>query len=130
MKSSIRVTSGKRGISISASGSAAQAMFDALTKPKTPGPVVDAGHVLMFTVRDRYGSWTTSRVRGITGNSTSSRMAAAERLTVRLSGDAPYTLEQVGDCDDKRVYTFRLVINPVADGHTPPSELDRAGGAS
>lgn len=69
-------------------------------------------------------------MRGITGNSTSSRMAAAERLAVRLSGEAPYTLEQVGDCDEKRVYTFRLVVNPVADGQTPPSELDRDGGKS
>ena len=106
----------------------AKALHKGMPKRAKPGPVVDAGHVVMFTVRDRYGSWTTSRVRGITGNSTSSRMAAAERLADRLRGDAPYTLEQVGDCDEKRVYTFRLVVNPATDGQTPPSELDRDGG--
>lgn len=92
------------------------------------GPLVDPGQVVMFTVRERSGSWTTSRVRGLTGNSTSSRMAAASRLADRLRGDAPYLLEQVGDCDEKHVYTYRLVLRP--QGQTPPSELDRAGGAS
>lgn len=110
----------------------AKALLKGVPARKTPGPVADAGHTVIFTVRYSNGAYNTNRVRGQSGSSTSSRMDAANRLAGKLAGDAQSVLEQVGEGDDKGVYTYRLVVNPMVatDGQTPSGELDRAGGAS